>query len=113
MRPRRLRHRGTRQRKVPGRDALGPPVPGAWEDVERLPMEIRDLDGRELLAARAEHAEVSSEILMRYYPGVTADMRILHPPPTGTGEVYDIVAPLVDAKRRQIHILCKRGLRDG
>jgi len=109
----RLRHRGALQRRVPGRDALGQPLPDQWEDVETLPMEIRDLEGRELLAAGAEHAEVTTEILMRFYPGVTAAMRVVHRPPSGNGEVYDIQAPLADTKRRQLQLLCSRGVSDG
>lgn len=110
MRAGRLRHRVTIQRKGEGKDELGQPVEG-WEDVATVWAEVTGLSGREYIASGGEQSEVSMQILMRYRAGIDETMQVIHPPPTGGGETYEIISALPDARRRQLTLMCKTARR--
>jgi len=70
MRAGRLRDRVQLEKNVPSED----PVDGAqreeWVHVATVWGELRDLRGREYLAAREIHAAASAQIRIRYRPGL-------------------------------------------
>ena len=65
--------------------------------------------GREFVAATAEQGETVARINMRWFPGLTADMRILW-----DGRVYNLKPPETDStERREYRIQCTDGVNDG
>lgn len=105
MRAGRLRDRLILQGYVDGKDAIGG-TRQDWFDVGPIWAEVRGLSGRAFLSASAEQAEITCEILMRYRPDVKARMRLVR-----GDEVYTIVTPLPDPKRRQLLCMCSEGVK--
>lgn len=111
MRAGQLDKRITIQMPATGSDAYGEPLNG-WVNVVdfgdgKVWASIEDMTGREYLAAAAVQASVQSKIRIRYRPGVTAAMRVLH-----GGGVYNIEAVL-GQDNRQLLLMCSRGVNDG
>lgn len=109
----RLRHRIDIQQKVVGRDPkTGEMLEEQWVAVwEKCPAAFEPLSSREFLAAKAEQAEATARVVIRYRPGVLATMRILY-----RGEIYSIVGPpLADAVsgKDYLSILVATGVNDG
>ena len=105
-----LRHRVTLQALT----ETGGPDTGyrdkSWADVAQLSADITPLSGREYIAAAASQSAVSTRITIRYWPGVTAAMRLKQ------GDVlYNIEAVLPDAKNGKEHLtlMCSTGVNDG
>ena len=111
MKAGKLRHRIMFQRKETGHEQVGQPVIG-WVDVFPSPVwsEVGAISGSKRLSASAEQSETTTLIAIRYRPGITADMRIVHNPPTGAGEIYSIVSIIPDTKRTQIELMCSEGV---
>jgi SPP1 family predicted phage head-tail adaptor len=107
----RLRHRVSIEALVSGLDSDGATEEEWVDQVGRLlPAEIVALSGRELVAAQAAHSEVVTRIRIRYRPGVTASMRVVH-----RGTAYDIAAVVQDpdSGRRWLTLHCKSGVNAG
>jgi len=105
----RLRHRVTIERKTAGADAWGQPVE-TWEAfASNVPAEVKPLSVRELIAAQAEQAGVTTKITMRHFSGVVPSMRISH-----EGVIYAIKGPPLQdpTMRRLMTILCEAGIRE-
>lgn len=105
MRAGRLRDRLILQGYVDAKDAIGGTRKN-WYDVDPIWAEVRGLSGRAFLSASAEQAEITCEILMRYRPDVKSGMRLVR-----GDEVYTIVTPLPDPKRRQLLCMCSEGVK--
>lgn len=107
----RLRHRIKLQRLQIDQDSDGAKV-SEWVDALDflLPAEIVDLSGRELLAAEAVQAEITTRIRLRYRPGINAGMRALH-----RDIKYDIKSVLRDWRsgREWLTLLCASGVNEG
>ncbi|MWK58713.1 phage head closure protein [Pseudomonas otitidis] len=107
----RLRHRVAFQQLLDQQDPQsGDPVK-AWVTVwDRVPAAIEPLSARDFIAAKAAQSEVSARITIRYRPGVSSSMRILH----GT-KVYAIAGVLPDPKsgREYLTLPVSEGVRDG
>lgn len=98
----------TLQAKSVARDAVGEAVP-EWYDVATVWAKVKDLSGRELIAARAVQSESARRITLRWRTGVTSDMRIIH-----QGRALAITAPPRMIGRRQwLELDCSEGLIDG
>lgn len=106
----RLRHRVTIQRPVDTQDEYTGDIERSWQTVhEAVPAEVLTGPGRELHAAGTKLAETSARINLRWFPGLSHEMRILW-----DGKVYDIVSIETDATaRREYRLHCKDGLTDG
>lgn len=100
-----LRHRVTLQERSSSTEADGGQV-NTWSDVETLRAEVLDLRGREFLAAREAHAEVTVKVRIRYRAGVRPAMRLAF-----GSRVLDIVH-VVDlaGRRRVLELLCQEVL---
>lgn len=98
----RLRHQVVIQSKtVTGRDAKGGEVV-TWTTFATVQADVVPLRGREYLAVRQAQAELQVRVVMRYIPGVTPEMRLVH----GT-TIYDIADVIdVDGRRRTLELMC-------
>jgi SPP1 family predicted phage head-tail adaptor len=78
-----------------GTDAIGQPLPEAWAAAEPLV-------GREYIAAVVVTAEVTARVRMRYRPGVTPAMRLVH-----DADTYNITAVIhVNSAREELQVMC-------
>ena len=98
----RLTQRVRIEQPVVTRNALGEEILG-WTTFAEVWAEVRPLSTRELVTLRAEYAEVTTMITIRYRPGITAKMRVLHgdaiyriEPPAPLGE---------NSARRELRLL--------
>lgn len=91
MRAGKLRHRVTLQRKEQTQNPLTGAMVTAWVDVEKVWASVEPLRAREFIAAQAVQSDVSVRITVRYRPGITAAMRLLH-----DGKTYNITGVLAD-----------------
>ena len=62
-----------------------------WATVATVWAAVEPLSAREFIAAQAVQSNVSVRITMRYRPGITSAMRLLH-----DGKVYNITGVLAD-----------------
>lgn len=104
----RLNKRITLQVLAGGRDEAGQPLPADWTNViasvdGKLWAEVRDVSGREFVAAGATQNQVMTTITIRYRAGVAAKMRVLH-----GMDVYNIEAVL-GQDQRTLALMCSRG----
>lgn len=110
--PGKYRHRVTIQHRVTTRDpADGSEVISDWLDfLDDVPADVLTGPGREAIAANAQQAETTARMNMRWFPGLTSQMRILW-----DGGVYAIDGPPeTDATaRREWRVRCSDGLNDG
>jgi SPP1 family predicted phage head-tail adaptor len=107
----RLNKRVLLQQLVAGKDSTGAPTE-VWESViktgdGRVWAGIRDLTGRQFVAAGGTQNEVQTEIEIRYRAGVLPAMRVVH-----GADVYDIKAVL-DQKGKALLLMCARGVNKG
>ena len=110
MRTGKLRHRITLQRPGLSQDPqTGEMVPG-WQDVATVWASIEPLSAREFIAAQAVQSDVSVRITMRYRPGITSAMRLLH-----DGKTYNITGVLADkgSGREYLTLPCAELPHDG
>ncbi|MDD1979003.1 phage head closure protein [Pseudomonas tussilaginis] len=95
------RSRGTLQKPSRVRDELGEWVDG-WADVTDVWSRIRPVSSRAWMAAAQEQREVTAEIYIRPRSDVAGGWRFLR-----GDTVYEIVAPLFDAERNELKLMCK------
>lgn len=87
----RLRHR-VRIEMLAESQASNGAVSESWVTfADNVPAAIEPLSAREFIAAQQAQSEVTARIVIRYRPGVTAKMRIVH-----GGRVYNIAGVLPD-----------------
>ena len=111
MHPGELNKRVTLQRLVDGKDSSGARTQ-VWANVVtvgdgKVWARVRDMTGRQFVAAAATQNAVSTEIRIRQRAGVVATMRVLH-----GAEIYDIEAAL-GRDGRWIDLMCTQGLSNG
>lgn len=109
-----LRHRISLQRLATGspqRMPMGAPD-AAWGEVAQVWANVRDLGGRELMAAQQMQSKVDSEIVMRYATAaaysITAADRV-----SFRGAYYTIEAVLTFVEMDKTVLRCSRGLNQG
>ena len=98
----RLTQRVRIEQPVVTRNTLGEEVL-SWTTLADVWAEVRPLSTRELVTLRAEYAEVTTMITIRYRAGITAKMRVLH-----AGAVYRIEPPAPlgeESARRELRLL--------
>jgi len=103
----RLNKRITIQRRGPGRDAAGQPIPADWANVDtagdgKCWAEIKDINGKEFVSATAEQSEVTTRITIRHRPDLSSALRVLH----GI-DVYNVLAVL-GQDGRTLQLMCTR-----
>lgn len=103
----RLNKRITIQVLATGQDAIGQPTED-WTNLitegdGKCWAEVKDVSGKEFIAADAENAKVTTRITIRHRADVTAAMRVLH----GVN-AYNVLAALGQADRTLL-LMCERG----
>jgi len=82
-----------------------------WVDhLTNISASVVPLSGKDFIAAQATQSQMTTRIVIRWRPGITSRMRVLH----GT-EVYSIVGPPLpdDTGRRWLTLMCATGVGDG
>lgn len=74
-----------------------------WFEYKKVKASKEPLIGKELYAALTEDTKIEVKFRMRYFPGVTAAMRIRH-----GGETYRIISAVdVDAAHKELVCYCR------
>jgi SPP1 family predicted phage head-tail adaptor len=109
MRAGKLRHHVTLQRAEFSQDPVTGEVTPSWVEVAKVWAAIEPLSGREFIAAAASQSEVTARVVIRYRPGVTSAMRLLH-----RGKLYNIQGVLadVDSGLDYLTLPCSEGVGD-
>ena len=107
MIPGQLRHVVTIQHKAaasPSKDSIGADD-YVWSTYKQTRARIRAMRGREQVTAEAQESQVETEIMIRYYSGVTAGMRVLH------GSTYYDIRTVInhEERNREMILECTRG----
>lgn len=103
-----LKHRVIIQQNNPIQDSEGV-MTDNWVDSATVWAAIEPLQGRELLAAQAIAAEVTTRIRIRFRAGITSAMRILY-----GFRVFDIQVPIdPEEKHQELHLLCREVIIGG
>jgi SPP1 family predicted phage head-tail adaptor len=78
----------------------------------RMPCDVVDMSGRELIAAQASHSKVTTKLKTRFRPGFSAGMRARD---GFTGQIFNIEAVILDghSRRRNVVLLCTSGVNLG
>jgi len=103
----RLRHLIVIEQAVTARDGFGEETAVSYERVRWAWAEVTDLQGREWMEARAEWADVTTRIRLRWRPGIRPTMRARA---TISGEelVFNILAISHDGRGRYADLMCQR-----
>ena len=102
-----LRHRVTiRAPGAPVPDGYGGHTPGPPTEVATVWAAVEPLEGTERLRAMQTQADATHRVRMRYRPGLTAAMDVVH-----RGRVLEVVSPPinVDERDRELVLLCREG----
>ena len=97
----RLNKRVTIQQQSTAQDEIGQPDV-SWADVLTVWAEVKDVSGREYMAAGAVQDAVQTKITIRHLSGVVASMRAVCGPDT-----YNIEA-ILGQDNRTLLLMCKR-----
>jgi SPP1 family predicted phage head-tail adaptor len=110
MRAGKLRHHVAIQRADYSQDPVSGEVISSWVDVGKVWAGIEPLSAREFIAAAAGQSEVTARVVIRYRPGITSAMRILH-----RGKIYNIQGVLadMDSGLDYLTLPCSEGVSDG
>lgn len=102
MRTGRLRHRIIIKSKTVSRGASGQENI-TWTTVATLWGSVEPLRGNEFLESMREGAEVTTRIVVRYYPSLDPVMRVYW-----GSHVYDILSIInPDSRNRELQLMCK------
>ncbi|TKI02766.1 phage head closure protein [Martelella alba] len=112
MKAGRMRYRVTLQKPASGRLPSGQPATG-WIDAGSVRADITDISGRELMDSGADLSGTTARIWIRRYKTipVTTGWRLVHEPPTGNGEVYDIKSAITAENGTRLELLCEKGVK--
>ncbi len=98
----RMRHRIKIQSPVEARNGVGEIIT-TWATLATVWASVEPLRGREFFDAEQMQAEVSTRVRMRYYPGITAQMRVLW-----GSRVLEIVTPIdVNERHKELQLMCR------
>lgn len=107
----RLRHRVTFQSRANVQDPVTGETVIVWADAwTNIAAAVEPLSARELIAAQAQHSEVSARIIIRALAGLTAQHRAIH-----NGRIYNIegVIPDPDSGLEWLTLPVSEGASDG
>jgi SPP1 family predicted phage head-tail adaptor len=97
-----LRHVIDIQARDLGQDAYGGPKNTWGREIAGVRAEVKQLSGRELLAAQQIHADISHQVTIRYLAGVSALYRVIF-----EGRWLDIQAVLnPDGRKIAMQLMC-------
>lgn len=112
MKAGRLRYRVMLQKPASGRSPSGEPATG-FQNVLSVRADIADVSGRELMDSGAEIGGTTTRIWIRKYPGVMpqSNWQVVHLPPTGDNEIYDVKSVISAENGKRLEILCEMGVK--
>ena len=102
MKAGKLRHKITIQYPSETRNDFGE-VTSEWHDLVSLRAARRDLSGRQYWDAQHIHSEITTEFIIRPYPGIKSKFRIVD----NSGAVFEIISPPLDPKGRGRELVLK------
>lgn len=109
MRAGTLRHRLTLQTPVDTQSSNGQ-ITRTYQDDAVVWGNIKPLVGREYLAAQQVNASVTTQITIRYRPGILPTMRITHrsSAQSAADDIYDVESVAEDdvSGRRHMRLMC-------
>lgn len=111
MRAGSLRHRVEIQRPDYVQDQNSGEMVRGWATAwDKVPCSIEPLSAREFIAASATQSQVTARIVIRYRPGVTSAMRVLH-----RDRIYAIEGVLADkgSGLEYLTLAVSEGVKDG
>jgi SPP1 family predicted phage head-tail adaptor len=82
-----------------------------WSDVaSKVPASVEPVSGREFIASQAAQSEITSRIVIRYRPGLSTTMRVIH-----RGLIYNIegILPDKDSGKEYLTLMCSGGVNEG
>ena len=97
----RLNRRVTIQQQLTAQDALGQPV-NTWETVAEVWAEVKDVSGREYIAAGGVQGLANTKITVRHIAGLVPAMRVIC-----GADSYNIEAVL-GQDNRTLLLMCRR-----
>lgn len=112
MRAGRLSRRVTIQERVESQNATGEVV-WTWQDVCEVWAEIAAVSGREFFSAQQIQSNVTHTVLIRWRSGIVAKMRVVENVTCSETVYYDIEAPLANARRTELRLMCVTRDADG
>jgi SPP1 family predicted phage head-tail adaptor len=96
------------QAPAAGQDNIGEPLAASWSAFATVRACVRDLTGRELIAAQSVQSQVTTKITIRYRADLLPSMRVTR----GT-DIYQIQNVMNPSGRKDwTELLCIRGLPD-
>lgn len=102
MRSGKFRHRLTIQQVTETRGATGE-IERSWSTFAERWGAMTPLAGREYFMSAQRNAEVTHRFELRFTPGVTAKMRVLH-----DGRTFNIEGVIdVEERHREMHLMCE------
>lgn len=113
-----MRHVVTVQEATHARDPVTGEVTVTWSDVANaadLPAAIKPSSVRQFLESRADQAEITERIIIRYLSGLTANMRLVGVCTCHDGVIFNPRGMLPDNETgvEYITIPCDRGVNQG
>lgn len=105
MRAGRLRHEITIQEPTATQNAVGEETL-SWSDYATVRASVEPMSGREYWNSKQVQSEITHEIRIRYYPGVTSEMRV-----SWGNRVFEIESVInVNERNREMILMCKEAV---
>lgn len=97
-----LRHRVKIQVPVTARNGLGEQIT-TWSTLATLWGSVEPLRGREFFDAEQVQSEISHRVRIRFYDGITAQMRVLH-----EARILQIQSVIdVNERHKEMQLMCR------
>ncbi len=110
-----LRHRVTIEEQIETQDPDTGAVGVTWATVHaRIPAEVLPDRAAEFFGAQQIQSTANAMIRMRWVPGITGKMRVIHHVRPGIDEVWDIEGAVhFQSRQRELRLMCLYREADG
>lgn len=98
----RLRHRVSIQQRVEARNGYGELI-ATWSTLATVWGSVEPIRGREFFEAEQVQSEISTRVRIRYYDGITAQMRVLF----GSRKLQILAVIDVNERHKEMQLMCK------
>lgn len=98
----RLRHRVSIQQRVEARNGYGELIT-TWSTLATVWGSVEPIRGREFFEAEQVQSEISTRVRIRYYDGITAQMRVLF----GARKLQIVAVIDVNERHKEMQLMCK------
>lgn len=98
-----LEHLISIEKKEHIKDAIGGESDDEWIEFSKAYAQIKPISGKEFMAGNSHQNSVSHRVIIRFIPGIKAEMRVLH-----DGRYFNIVAPRDFYEKKQwLELMCE------